>query len=187
MFKIVESRSQGDNIEQPPRFRPLLPLLKNGMVVVFYALTMIGIPSSIIAGVNYGVSEFVQTSSQIPLATAVAINTTLATMLLIVILGTVLFLPMVGRYSKVGNWKSGYNLSELFSMIYSKKYMITYIKFMVMSILAGYITSLLIQSFIFAPVGAILWYIYISGIGVIVGDFVRYESKTQQQKEEIEE
>lgn len=187
MFRIADSRSRDENIQQPPKFRPLLPLFKNGMVVVLYAVTMIGIPSLIIAGINYGVGEFIQTSDQIQLTTAVAINATLATMLAVLILNTILFLPMIGRYSKVGSWKSGYKITKLFSMIYSKEYIFTYLKFMTMSVLAGYITSFLIQSFIFAPIGAILWYVYISGIGVILGDFIRHDSKAQKQREDIEE
>lgn len=187
MIRVVSNRSEGKNIESPPEFRPLLPLFKQGLVVVTYALIMIGIPSSIITGVNFAVDRFIGSSDQIGLATAVGINVSLAVTFLILVLGTFLFIPMMIRYVRNGNWKSGYKIGDLSSIVYSKKYILLYVKFMIFSILAGYITVTLFQTVLLAPIGGISWFIYMTGIGVMIGDFMRHESSNRSSADTTEE
>lgn len=187
MTRIVSNRSEGRNINSPPEFRPLLPLVKQGLVVVLYALIMIGIPSSIITGVNFAVDRLIGSSDQIGLATAVGINVTLAVTFLILILGTFLFIPMIIGYVRDGKWNSGYKIRNLSSIVYSKDYILLYIKFMIFSIVSGYITVTLVQTVVLAPIGGISWFIYMTGIGVMVGDFMRNESSDKNSSDTTEE
>ena len=186
MIRIVENRSEGENIEKPPRFNPILPMIKKGSVTISYALVMMGVPISTILIINFAFNTFVTSSSQITLAVAIIVNVSLATSFVILVLGTFLFIPMIISYVREDTWRSGYTIEDLSSVIYTRKYTVLYAKFMLFSILAGYLTVNLIQSVILAPVGAISWFVYINGIGIMIGDFMRNELSDENVTEHTE-
>lgn len=185
MVRIIKHRTSEDvDINQPPMFNPIRGLAKDGLVVVGYAVTMIGVPGMGIFTINWAADNFVSQGQDIAVIDALIINSSLATLLALVVAGTFLLPSMIIRFVDTESWKEGFNLSALSSIIYSLGYIKLYVEFMIISMVAGYITGFMLQSIILAPLGALVWYIYIVIIGVLISNFARSSEEKEEKEEE---
>lgn len=173
MVKIVRKRGTGENKDVPPRFRPLSQLYVDGFYSIFFALVSTGLPT-ILLGICLQVLEVsITEDTEIDVIVIGVINGLLASLLLMVILGSYLFIAMILLYAKNDDWMSSLNISLLTSQTLNRSYLKLYIKFITISLVFGYLCLSLLSSWFLAPLGFITWFIYIVVSAIIIGDFYR--------------
>lgn len=170
--RIIRKRYNNKNIDEPPKFRPITQLVRDGIITISYALYSFGIPVIALFITNSYVSNSIS-NGDLGTFEAVGVNSFLSIIYIIVSIGIFVFPSMVMKYVVTDKWKSGYNLLELRSIVLTKSYFFMYSKFILVSVVVAGLSLLTLQTLILIPLGAVIWYTYITVTGAIFGDYIR--------------
>lgn len=168
MMKITRRIANGKNIDQPPNYRPIKPLVKDGLVVGFYITILLAIPSIGVTVTDHIVTSYVSFGSLNPTEIAV-INGVAAGLLVAFVCGTYLLPVTICAVAVNNEWASGLDFSYLGQIIYSKSYLRMYLKFVMISMLMGVLVWIAVTLIVTIPLALVLWFIYIATIGQLFG------------------
>lgn len=174
MMKIIRQRANGDNLESPPKYRPLVPLMKDGGRVILLGLTSAGLPllgTAIISRLlSRPESQFTNTEIGI-------LSSILGILLIIGVIGSYIFLILLASYSISGDWKKCYNISLFKSIGLSRSYLKLYLKFMSVSLVAGLLANLMVSLTVILLIpSTVVLFLYMTTVASLIGDFAMKEA-----------
>lgn len=168
MMKITRRIANGENIDHPPNYRPIKPLIKNGLVVGFYITILLAIPSIGVTVTDHIVSSYISFGSLSPAEIAI-INGVAAGLLVAFVCGTYLLPVTICAVAVNNKWASGLDFSSMGQIVYTRSYLKMYLKFVVISMLMGVLVWIAVTLIITIPLALVLWFIYITTIGQLFG------------------
>lgn len=172
ILKITKKISNGENIEEPPNYRPIKPLVKNGFIVGFYATLLLAIPSIGVTLTDYLVNSYVSFGSLNPTEIAI-VNGVASGLLVTFICGTYLLPVTICAVAIDDKWISGLDFKLMSKIVYSKSYLKLYAKFILISLIIGVLVWISVTLIVTIPLALVLWFIYITTLGQLFGHYAR--------------
>lgn len=171
LVKVMKSRAYEDNQNTPPAYRPFKQLFKLGSILISYVLPTVGVPVVATFVVTRVIDMSLVESTEISTAAAALINGVLASLFIIAIIGSYLVIGMISVYITEDEWIKGLYLNLVSQRVLTREYLFLYIKFVILSLVSGYVVSFCFSVVLLAPIGIFVWFVYTITVAMMIGDF----------------
>ena len=172
ILKITKRISNEKNINQAPNYRPIKPLMKNGLIVGFYVTLLLAIPALGVTLTDYLVNSYVTFGSLDTFDIAI-VNGVAAGLLVAFVCGTYLLPVTICAVAVDDRWISGLDFKSMSNIVYSRSYLKLYLKFMLISLIIGILVWICVTLIVLIPLALVLWFVYITTLGQLFGHYAR--------------
>lgn len=161
-LKIGRKIYHQDGVKEPPKFRPLYGLAKNGGSIIVIAIFTILFPVSLSLAGEFVSDEFLGSNGILSLIVTLF-------PLLITLLGSYIFTVMLSELTRKDSLREVTDVHQIYKSSRKKSQISFYFKFLSISTVMLLITYSLISTVFLFPLGIVVWYIYFSLVGQMLG------------------